>query len=232
MMNRKSKALAPDEQLDGYAERITAAWQKTVESIFETGRILTEVRDQLEHGRWQRLFDEGRVPLSWQTANRFIRIWKARDRLIGPNRSHVNGLPASYSTLDALAALPEDTLAWAQAEGRITPNMERASVARLHTSFASADEKPPVERSVVDWTDKRGRVQRVSQALAPANTLAHEWPDEYSLDVFLFAVRQLLKRLERLEQTNHGQVSTEATRNATSNRGEANGLEASVRRVD
>jgi hypothetical protein len=35
-----------------WAARISAAWQQSVTSIIETGRLLTEAKAALDHGEW------------------------------------------------------------------------------------------------------------------------------------------------------------------------------------
>jgi Protein of unknown function (DUF3102) len=139
-MKRKTMALVTNgnARLDHYAAVITDALTKTVEGIFDTGRLLTDARDELGNGEWGRLFDEHRVPFSIDTAQRFMRIWKARDRLLGEQKTaKLRFLPASYSTLYALAELPEDTLAWAQAEGKITADMKGSHVTQLRHVFTN-----------------------------------------------------------------------------------------------
>jgi Protein of unknown function (DUF3102) len=191
-----------DTPLDHYAQRITAALHHTVEGIFETGHALTEARDKLDHGEWTRLFEERRVPISVDTAKRYMRVWAARDRLV--NRAPVHGLPPSYSILDQLAALPEDTLARAVEAGRITPDLQRADVPKLRAEFDRAAAVPapqvPTWPPVAAWGGAR-EFELVNKALAPAHDLANTWPAEAVPDVFIHQVTQLLKRVQRLRGT-------------------------------
>lgn len=90
MVARKSTALArvqTDPELDLWAGRINGALAKTVEGIFETGRQLLAARQKLEHGKWEQLFEEGRVPIGIYSARRFIEIYKRRDVLTGSRAS-------------------------------------------------------------------------------------------------------------------------------------------------
>jgi N6-adenosine-specific RNA methylase IME4 len=118
--------------VDQWAERITAALQKTVESVFETGRVLTAAKKALPRGDWMRLFspnDNGdrMVPLRIASADQFMRIWKERERLL-PNSYRGRNLPGSWRTLYELVALPEAVLDEKFAAGEITPELERPEV--------------------------------------------------------------------------------------------------------
>lgn len=135
--------LSRDRDLDAIAKRINKALSKTIEGIFETGKLLADARAALDHGQWLRLFRERRVLMSDSTARRFIEIYHRRDALLS-NRAHVHDLPPSWATLYELARLPNDTLAWAHEHGRITPDLQRKDVADLRTQYA--DDTVPVTR--------------------------------------------------------------------------------------
>ena len=61
------------------------------------------------------------VQMSHKTAQRYMAVWSGRVRLNGENGRSASTLPASWMTLYALQALPDDTLAWALAERKVTP---------------------------------------------------------------------------------------------------------------
>lgn len=134
MAAKSALALRKADAVDEWAVRITAAMNQTVEGIFAVGRELTEAKAALEHGQWLRLFEEERVAMAERTAQRYLAIWKARDRLL-PKATHVSLLPPSYATLYDLQALPEDTLEWAIKEGKVTPELQRKDVKALRTAF-------------------------------------------------------------------------------------------------
>jgi hypothetical protein len=123
--------------VDAWADRITASLNRTVEGIFETGRLLCDAKAALDHGKWMRLHEEGRIPLSERSAQHFMAIWTARDRLL-PKAQHVALLPPSWGTLYDLQALPDDTLAWAIEQGQVRPDMQRKDVPKLRRAFADA----------------------------------------------------------------------------------------------
>jgi hypothetical protein len=144
-MKKQTAALARvprQDSLDQWATRITSALQKTVEGIFETGRQLLAAREALEHGQWQRLFSDRRVPMSVQAARRFIEIYKRREVLL-PKRNSCFGLPPSWTTLYHLARLPDDTLAWAHEHDKITPDLEGKQIAHIKAEYEGAPVTTP-----------------------------------------------------------------------------------------
>lgn len=79
----KSKAVAPikSEPINGevisgdwrfYADKITAALQKTVESIIETRKLLIEAKAKVDHGDWLKLVEK--LPFGEDTAQRLMAI--------------------------------------------------------------------------------------------------------------------------------------------------------------
>jgi len=120
---------------------ILATLVKETRAAFQKPEALAQAREALPHGEYGRLFDEGRVPISQSTAGRYIAIHQARSRLV-PNSAHAPNLPPSWMTLYELAQLPEDTLAWAHEQGRITPDLGRRAVKALRDEFAGVSETP------------------------------------------------------------------------------------------
>jgi hypothetical protein len=50
-----------------WADRISAAWQKSVDSIIETGRLLIAAKAGMQHGEWG-IMVESDLPFNRQTA--------------------------------------------------------------------------------------------------------------------------------------------------------------------
>lgn len=108
-----------------WAEKITAAWQKSVEAVLETGRALIQAHDELDHGQWEAMISL-ELPFDSSTARRLIKI--ARHEVLS-NRAHVHALPPSWGTLYELSKLPASTLEAKINDGTITPKLERKEVA-------------------------------------------------------------------------------------------------------
>jgi Protein of unknown function (DUF3102) len=112
-----------------HVRRITAAWQKTVANIIETGRLLIEAKDDIGFGGFQEMI-RTELPFGPGTAQRLMQI--AEDRVLS-NAAHAPLLPASWMTLYELAKLPKHgiDLQILVEEGAIHPRMERKDVRAL-----------------------------------------------------------------------------------------------------
>ena len=169
------------DALDTHTDRIRAALSQTVAGIFETGAALADAKAALSHGEWGRLFEEGRVPLSQSSAVKFIAIHKGRERLL-PNSEHVTNLPPSWGTLYELAQLPEDTLAWAHDQGRISPTLERRDVKLLRDEFAGTADTPVNEQhpaapiEALTPLNAEAASRAFDDLLARIDYLAARWP--------------------------------------------------------
>jgi N6-adenosine-specific RNA methylase IME4 len=110
-----------------WADRITAAWRSSVESIIETGRLLIEAKDDLPHGAWLDMV-ERELPFGAWTAQRLMTV--ARHPVLS-NTSQGRLLPQSWRTLYELTKLPDEVFQAKLADGTIRPEMERGDVARI-----------------------------------------------------------------------------------------------------
>jgi hypothetical protein len=181
------------DAIASWADRINAALQKTVDGIFETGRQLLAARESLEHGQWERLFKERHVLMSVGTARKFIEIYKRRDVLMA-NRSHGNDLPSNWTTLYALASLPNDTIEWAHEHGRITADLERNQVSKLRAEFGDA----AIDAEVVTEDESPFRQETVFLGMSNAiRNIATEWPRTISIDPLAEHIRREADRLVR-----------------------------------
>jgi len=110
---------------EDFAARIGAAWQKSVEAIFETGRLIAEAKEALPHGDFTAMI-ETQLPFGARTAQMLMKV--ATDQRL-TNPKHVSHLPPSWGTLYELTKLDDDTLARRISEGTIRPDMQRRDVA-------------------------------------------------------------------------------------------------------
>jgi hypothetical protein len=109
-----------------WATRISTAWQKSVESIIETGGLLIAAKAALDHGQWGQMV-ESDLPFSRQTAHKLMKI--ADDARLS-NVAHVRHLPPSWGILYELTKLDDDTFDQKLRDGTIRPDMHRKDVAR------------------------------------------------------------------------------------------------------
>ena len=121
---RKKPRTPPPQQFDQaawWAERIGRQWGKTVADVINTGRLLLKAKDELNHEEWGYMFIADAVPKPLPFGQDYAAILMAiaKDPLLANSDNHRN-LPSSVSALYELAKLPDDVLAAALQQGRVT----------------------------------------------------------------------------------------------------------------
>lgn len=111
----------PHREDDRWAVKIRSAWQKSVESILETGRLLTEAKAALPHGGFE-IMVRDQLPFAARTAQRLMAI--AANRVLS-NTTHASLLPASWNTLYHLSRLDEGELKAGLSRRLIKPELQR-----------------------------------------------------------------------------------------------------------
>ena len=111
-----------------WADRICTQLGKTVESILEVGRLLIKAKAALPHGEFGRLFHEGLVPFTQNTADRLMAI--AKHPALS-NSAHAQNLPSSWMTLYELTKADPAILRAALKDGSIKPDMTRREIRAL-----------------------------------------------------------------------------------------------------
>jgi N6-adenosine-specific RNA methylase IME4 len=122
-----------------WAERITASWQKSVEGIFDTGKLIIQAKEDLtKHGEFIAMV-KSQLPFSDRTARRLMAI--AADQRLS-KRTHVSVLPPHWGTLYELTKLDDEQFEAAIADGTINPGMERRDITgRLKQEKRAAKER-------------------------------------------------------------------------------------------
>jgi hypothetical protein len=124
---------------------ITAAWQKTTQGIFDTGRALLAAQEELDRDVFKAL----RLPFGKRTKERLMTI--AGNEVLA---THVSQLPPHWGTLYELDKIPDSELRALLANGKIHPGLERREVAALYESSKKAikkTKKPPVPKLAEIW---------------------------------------------------------------------------------
>lgn len=105
-----------------WAQKITAAWSKVGDGVFEIGRLLNDAKAELEYGEWTTMV-EGALPFSLRTAQRFMAIAADENRIrtIAHEETTNLSLPPEPSVLYQMSRLPDETLRNAIRTGAITP---------------------------------------------------------------------------------------------------------------
>jgi hypothetical protein len=114
-------------EVSKWSRLICAAWQKSTTAIIETGRLLIQAKDSLEHGQWLEMV-RAELPFTGRTAQRLMAI--ASNPVIA-NAAHASLLPPSWGTLYELTKLPSVELEAKLSDGSINPRLERRDVAAL-----------------------------------------------------------------------------------------------------
>ena len=148
-----------------WSRLICAAWQKSTTAIIETGRLLIQAKDSLEHGQWLDMV-RAELPFAERTAQRLMAI--ASNPVIA-NAAHVSLLPASWGTLYELTKLPSVELEAKINDGSINPRLERRDVtallpnARKISSGATPSSTPypdPLEVLQQTWDETRSEIRQ------------------------------------------------------------------------
>lgn len=117
-----------------FGAKITAAWQKTVEAIFEVGQLLCEAKAALPHGEFEAMVEKS-CPFNIRTAQRLMQI--ASNEVLS-EATHGSHLPASWRTLHELARWEPKELRHALSNHWIKPELERREVEPLHRRVRKA----------------------------------------------------------------------------------------------
>ncbi|MBF0182480.1 MAG: DUF3102 domain-containing protein [Magnetococcales bacterium] len=133
-----------------YVSRIESGWQKSIDAIFEVGRLLIEAKEHLGHGKFVEMIGND-LPFRDSTAQKLMKVAKDQRLLAlaqtakalpAPEESatehqgtiHVTPkpvLPASWRTLYELTQLTDDQFRRAMEEGLIHSNLEQKAAIRL-----------------------------------------------------------------------------------------------------
>jgi hypothetical protein len=118
--------------VDEFAERIAHCWRKSVEAIFEVGRLLIRAKEALEHGEFEGMV-ESKLPFGARSARMLMSV--ARDERI---RKHASDLPPSWYTLYELTKLNDSEFDQGIKSGVIHADMERKALVNGHRSLMAS----------------------------------------------------------------------------------------------
>jgi hypothetical protein len=129
-----------------WAARISAAWQKSVDSIIKTGRLLLAAKadPKMLHGEWGAMV-ESDLPFNRHTAHKLMQI--AGDKRL-TNVSQGKHLPPSWTTLYELTKLDDATFDQKLRDGSINPEMRRKDVARANRILNRERDRQPLENLI------------------------------------------------------------------------------------
>lgn len=109
-----------------FIDEISSTWQKSIIAVLDTGKLISEAKEKLDHGEFLAMI-KNKLPFGSSTAQRLMKI-AADTRLT--NTAHVQHLPPSWGTLYEISKLEDDEFEANIANGTINPNMERRDIAQ------------------------------------------------------------------------------------------------------
>lgn len=127
-MNAPASALS-----NPWAARIAAAWRKSLDGVFETGRELLLAKSALAHGQFMRMV-ETELPFRARVAQHLMQI--AQDERL-QNAQHAAHLPAAWTSLYELTKFTDDQFSWAIERGVLSPDADRVTLARFRKETES-----------------------------------------------------------------------------------------------
>lgn len=113
-----------NQDIAGWADRITACWRQSVEAVITAGRLIAEAKAALPHGEFRALCRD-HLPFGERTAQRLMAV-AADARLSNP--THASHLPPSWMTLYELTRLDDEQFTRRIADGTIRPDMDRKDI--------------------------------------------------------------------------------------------------------
>jgi hypothetical protein len=136
---KKPSATKSPKSLDRqeWAKRIGAAWQKSLDGIFEAGRLLIDAKADLTHGGFTPMI-ESDLPFGERTAQMLMKI-ASDPRIADPK--HASLLPPHWATLHALTLLPDAEFKRAIEQKIINPEMARKDLDLLKPKKIPVTEK-------------------------------------------------------------------------------------------
>lgn len=160
-MRERQVESSPTDPETFYADRVTASLAKTAQGFIETGRWLIEAKEELPHGRWTGWVEE-RLPISYQTANRFMKIAEGLESKF-PNRGDLPLLPPAERTLYDLARLDDEE--FERVRPKLSPEMTRSDLREILDDLREPEPEQP--KSTEERADevKRGE-KSLSEAAA------------------------------------------------------------------
>lgn len=131
-----------DQKINKWQVQIETAWQKSVESVIEVGRLVKKAKEEL--GVSFSLL-ETQLPFSSTVAAFLVKI---ADNPVLSNPVYHNKLPNGYNTLYHLAGVDQNTLVDQINSGEITPNLtlEKAKKLRDKSGDVSQNTKKKPNR--------------------------------------------------------------------------------------
>ncbi|MBF0153405.1 MAG: hypothetical protein HQL64_06680 [Magnetococcales bacterium] len=135
-----------------HQQKIRTAYNKSVDGIIETCRLMAIAKKELDQAAWKRL--QSSLPFTLQTIRKMVQIGES-DRFQNAPMGAL--LPPSWRTLYEIMQLPDEIYLKAIENGVIHPEMQRRDVETLKTKKTSGQYKEKVE-SIINYSHMDGKL--------------------------------------------------------------------------
>lgn len=157
-----------DPEVDEWAEKINQAAGYGVAWLVSAGMHLNLAKAALDHGRWQGMFDSGKIKMGVRSAQLLMKV--AGNPALA-NAQDVAELPPTLTALYALSSGSEEAVKAGIQSGAINPAMTAKQAREFVTSLKDS---PPTAKPATSF-DSDTRRNRVQQAVKKEAT---KWPDD------------------------------------------------------
>jgi N6-adenosine-specific RNA methylase IME4 len=139
------------KELARYAKQIQHAVSESVRSFVECGRLLSEVKAELDRGEFTE-WVESELPFGIRTAQRLMAI--AADKRIS-KATHGSHLPASWHTLYEITKLSDSEFNARLRDGTISPETERSTITAITKRDGRVKREAELASKITALPDKK-----------------------------------------------------------------------------
>ena len=125
-----------------FAEDIRRNWLNALEATVQVGRRLNEAKDKLPHGEYEAMVEQD-LPFKLATARKLREV----AAFVDSGKVPLEQLPEAYSTVYAIATMPEERRQEALEQGVIRPEMTRRELEQFKE--LTTPRTPPVPALLV-----------------------------------------------------------------------------------
>jgi N6-adenosine-specific RNA methylase IME4 len=139
------------KELARYAKQIQHAVSESVRSFVECGRLLSEVKAELDRGEFTE-WVESELPFGIRTAQRLMAV--AADKRIS-KATHGSHLPASWHTLYEITKLSDSEFNARLRDGTISPETERSTITAITKRDGRVKREAELASKITALPDKK-----------------------------------------------------------------------------
>ncbi|PNQ99356.1 hypothetical protein C1S70_07255 (plasmid) [Azospirillum argentinense] len=135
-----------------FAEDIRRNWLNALEATVQVGRRLNEAKEKLPHGEYEAMVEQD-LPFKPATARKLREV----ATFVDSGKVPLEQLPEAYSTVYAIATMPEEQRQKALEQGLIQPDMTRRELEVFKMSALTNTPPAPKPRAPKPFPTDRAR---------------------------------------------------------------------------